>query len=200
MKRIYNLYKRDGIFEIFDRLLCKIKSEFIRRRFGYGKGFFLGSDTVWLTKGMGTVGEGFRTGKRCKFELILSYGSMGFEPSLSIGSNVTMNDDVHIGCAGKIILGNNILMASKIYISDHNHGSYATEDKDIFLSPKDRSLSVKEVIIEDDVWIGEMVSILPGVKIGKGCVIGANSVVTKDIPEYSIAAGTPAKVIKTFSR
>ena len=67
------------------------------------------------------------------------------------------------------------------------------------MSTQDRKLSAKPVIIHDDVWIGEMVSILPGVEIGKGSIIGANSVVTKYIPDYSIAAGNPAKVIKQYN-
>ena len=54
------------------------------------------------------------------------------------------------------------------------------------------------MIIHDDVWIGEMVSVLPDVEIGRGAIIGANSVVTKSVPEYSIVAGNPAKIIKRF--
>ncbi|MCR5188785.1 MAG: hypothetical protein K6C97_07595 [Treponema sp.] len=65
--------------------------------------------------------------------------------------------------------------------------------------PVNRKLSAKPVINHDDVWIGEMVSILPGVEIGKGAIIGANAVVTKSIPKYSIAVGNPAKVIKKYN-
>jgi acetyltransferase-like isoleucine patch superfamily enzyme len=60
--------------------------------------------------------------------------------------------------------------------------------------------SDKSVIIEDNVWIGDMVSIMPGVKIGQGSIIGSNAIVTKNIPPFSIAVGVPAKVIKTFDR
>ena len=59
-------------------------------------------------------------------------------------------------------------------------------------------LSAKSMIIHDDVWIGELVSVFPGVEIGKGAIIGANSVVTKSVPEYCIVAGNPAKVIKKY--
>ncbi|KAI9133931.1 DapH/DapD/GlmU-related protein [Acaryochloris sp. CCMEE 5410] len=52
------------------------------------------------------------------------------------------------------------------------------------------------VIIEDDVWLGAGTTVLDGVKIGKGCIVGAGAVVTKDLPAYAIAAGVPAKVIK----
>ncbi|MBL4677498.1 MAG: hypothetical protein JKY70_15040 [Mucilaginibacter sp.] len=60
-------------------------------------------------------------------------------------------------------------------------------------------MGTKPVIIEDNVWIGETVSVLPGVTIGKGSIIGASAVVTKNIPPYSIAVGNPAKVIKTYN-
>ena len=66
------------------------------------------------------------------------------------------------------------------------------------IPPVERMLSSEPIIIGDDVWIGEFVAILPGVTIGKGAVIGTLSVVTKDIPEYSIAVGSPAKAIKTY--
>ncbi|MFZ0597968.1 MAG: DapH/DapD/GlmU-related protein, partial [Flavobacterium sp.] len=118
---------------------------------------------------------------------------------IKIGENVQINDYVHIGAVGSITIGNNVLMASKIYISDHNHGSYDDISSDHPMSiPIERQSICKPVIIDDNVWIGESVCILPGVTIGKGCVIGALSVVTKDIPDYSIAAGNPAKVVKKY--
>jgi lipopolysaccharide O-acetyltransferase len=67
------------------------------------------------------------------------------------------------------------------------------------IEPQKRPLNSLPVIISKNVWIGESVSILPGVRIGKASIIGANSVVTKDIPDYSIAAGNPAKVIKKYN-
>lgn len=120
---------------------------------------------------------------------------------LKIGDNVQINDFVHIAAAKNVEIGNNVLIASKIFISDICHGEYTDIENmsDPNEHPNDRKLSAKPVIIHDDVWIGEMVSILPGVEIGKGSIIGANSVVTKSIPDYSIAAGNPAKVIKQYN-
>jgi lipopolysaccharide O-acetyltransferase len=65
--------------------------------------------------------------------------------------------------------------------------------------PGDRKLSTKPVRIEDNVWIGEYVTVLAGVTIGKGSIIGALSVVTSNIPPYAIAVGIPAKVIKIYN-
>jgi acetyltransferase-like isoleucine patch superfamily enzyme len=143
------------------------------------------------------IGENLITGFGCRIEAFPLNGN--YETCIKIGKNVQMNDYVHIGAVGSIIIGNNVLMASKIYISDHNHGSYDDLISDHPMSiPIDRKPVCKPVIIEDNVWLGESVCILPGVCIGKGSIIGALSVVSKDIPPFSIAVGIPAKVVKKY--
>ncbi len=123
-----------------------------------------------------------------------------FSPVLEIGNNVQVNDYVHIGAVEKVIIGNNVLIASKVFISDHNHGNYnGLLQSSPKVEPRKRPLFAKAVVIEDNVWIGEQVSVLPGVTIGEGSIIGANSVVSKNIPANSIAIGSPAKVIKIFN-
>ena len=119
---------------------------------------------------------------------------------LKIGNNVQVNDYVHIGAVGQVLIGNNVLIASKVYISDHNHGSYnGNFQSSPDIEPSKRQILSFPVIIEDNVWIGEQVSILPGVTIGQGSIIGANSVVSRSIPANCIAVGAPAKVIKKFN-
>jgi lipopolysaccharide O-acetyltransferase len=120
---------------------------------------------------------------------------------IEIGDNVEINDYVHIGAIDSVKIGNNVLIASKVYITDHDHGSYGRQGRhDSPLSaPRDRALSFAPVAIEDNVWIGEFVSVLQGVTIGKGSIVGAMSVVTRDIPPNCIAVGAPAKVIKRYS-
>lgn len=119
---------------------------------------------------------------------------------LHIGNDVQINDYVHIGAIDSVTIGDRVLIASKVFITDHNHGSYGFENihTSPLVPPLKRALSSAPVIIEEDVWIGEFVSILPGVTIGKGSIIGTMSVVTKDIPPFSIALGSPAKVVKQF--
>ncbi|WP_238555015.1 DapH/DapD/GlmU-related protein [Chryseobacterium sp. P1-3] len=109
-----------------------------------------------------------------------------------------MNDYVHITAMEKVQIGNNVLFASKIYVSDCSHGSYAGDNNDSSPDsiPHERKLFSKPVIIEDNVWLGEFVSVLPGVTIGKGTIVGANSLVSKSLPPYVIAVGIPAKPIK----
>jgi acetyltransferase-like isoleucine patch superfamily enzyme len=120
---------------------------------------------------------------------------------LRLGKNVQMNDYVHITAGENVTIGNNVLIASKVYISDTTHGEYSANEHSLpFDAPVARSLSFKPVVIEDNVWLGEGVCVLPGVTIGFGTIVGANAVVTKSIPAMSIAVGAPAKVIKKFNQ
>lgn len=119
---------------------------------------------------------------------------------LSIGNNVEINDYVHIGAVFSVTIEDNVLMASKIFITDHNHGSYSPEFGDNPLIPPSlRKLSYRPVHIHKNVWIGESVCILPGVNIGEGSIIGAFSLVNIDIPSYCIAVGNPVKIVKFFN-
>lgn len=120
-----------------------------------------------------------------------------YKPSIIIGENVIMNFRCHIGAINKIVIGNNVLIGSNVLITDHSHGY--NDISDIIEIPIKRKLYSKgPVVIDDNVWIGENASILPNVHIGKNSIIGANSVVVKDIPPFSIAAGNPARVIKNI--
>ncbi len=142
--------------------------------------------------------KGFTTGYSCRLDAFPIDKS---DICIEIGENCQINDNVHIGAVKSIKIGNNVLIASKVFISDHNHGYYGQDERhdSPLTTPKGRELSYKEVIIGDNVWIGEFVSVLHGVTIGNGCVIGSNSVVNKSIPPYSIAVGNPAKVIKVYN-
>jgi acetyltransferase-like isoleucine patch superfamily enzyme len=124
-----------------------------------------------------------------------SYSGQRFSPEIIIGDNVNMNTDCHIGCINKIVIGNNVLMASRIYISDHSHGEVTAEA--LKLPPVQRPLYSKgPVIIGDNVWIGEGVCIMPGVTVGENAIIGANAVVTKDVPAKAVVGGNPARLIR----
>lgn len=142
------------------------------------------------------LGINLTTGVGCRLEAFSSNG----KKTLFFGNNVQINDYVHISAMKKVRIGDNVLLAGKIYISDNSHGSYkgTLDDSDPDIQPIKRSYRSEEVEIEDNVWIGESVTILPGVTIGKGAIIGANSVVSKDIPPYTIAVGLPARVIKKY--
>lgn len=124
-----------------------------------------------------------------------------YNPQLIIKDNVRINESIHIDCTNYVEIGNNVTIGSKSFISDHNHGIYVGEKQTSpLIRPALRELTCDaKVIVGDNTWIGENVAILPNVNIGKGCIIGAGSIVTKDIPDYSIAVGNPAKVVKKFN-
>lgn len=147
-----------------------------------------------------TIGKRFHAGPYLRLEAVDRFAGKAFNPRIVIKDNVALNDFVHIGATNYVEIGNDVLMASKIFISDHNHGFYAGEGQsDPETPPGQRPLDGENrVIIEDNVWIGEFVSILPGVTIGRGSIVGANSVVSRDIPPHSIAVGSPARVVKRY--
>lgn len=144
------------------------------------------------------ISKGFTTGRHCRIE---AYPENSRSKVLSIGENVQINDFVHITAVNRVSIGNNVLMASKIYISDSSHGSYSGDEKDSDprTKPSERPLFTKDINIEDNVWLGEFVSVLQGVTIGKGTVVGSNSVVSRNLPSYVIAVGSPAKPIKKYN-
>ncbi len=119
---------------------------------------------------------------------------------LMIGSDVQINDYVHIAAIESISIGSGSLIASRVFISDHNHGQFHgnSPDDGPEISPEKRPLNTNPVWIGKNVWIGEQVCILPGVTIGDGAVIGAGSVVTRSVPAACVVTGNPARVLRKF--
>lgn len=138
-------------------------------------------------------GNNLTLGHSCRFDL------KGDKARLFIGDECEFGDNTHIVAYDKVEIGNNVLIASKVFISDTNHGKYSGENQTSpDTNPNDRILTQKPVKIGDRVWIGENVVILPGVSIGDGCIVGANSLVNCDVPNNSMAVGSPVRIIKTW--
>lgn len=142
-------------------------------------------------------GKKLTTGYHCRLESFCEKG----KKSLIFGNNIQINDFVHIAALKEVRIADNVLIASKVFITDLEHGSYCGNEDDSLPQSivKERPLSAKPVCIKENVWIGEHVSILPGVTIGENSIIGANSIVTKNIPANSIAVGSPTKIIKQYN-
>lgn len=142
-------------------------------------------------------GTKLTTGVGCRIE---AYPFSAENTVIKFGNNIQINDYVHIAAAKGVTIADDVLIAGKVFISDINHGTYNGEESDNPNTPPNRrKLSARPITIEKNVWIGESVCIMPGTTIGRGSIIGALSVVTKNIPPYSIAVGNPAKVIKEFN-
>lgn len=111
---------------------------------------------------------------------------------IEIGKGTYVGPYTCIAGYGKIEIGKDCLIASHSSIYAHNHAF-----DDLTTTIKDQGFTVEGIVIEDNCWLGSGVRVVDGVKIGRGSVIGAGAVVTKDIPPYSVAVGVPAKVIST---
>jgi acetyltransferase-like isoleucine patch superfamily enzyme len=129
-----------------------------------------------------------------KFSWLAATPLTNFDCKLIIGDGTAIGHFNHIYATRKIEIGNNVLLADKVYISDNQH-SYEDITIPVREQPIKQTANVK---IGDGSWLGENVCVM-GASIGKHTVIGANSVVTKDIPDYCIAVGSPAKIIKKYS-
>jgi len=177
------------------RRLC---SSLVASRFGRAPGqVYLGKDCVIMGHGHIHLEGRLIALARNRIEAIDRHGSQRYTPRLQIGDGVSMEYDCHIGCVNEVRIGARVLMASRVYISDHTHGG--TDLEDLMLAPNARPVISKgPVIFEDEVWLGEGVAVMPGVRIGRSSIIGANAVVTRDIPPFSVAVGAPARVIKTM--
>lgn len=138
-------------------------------------------------------GKNLTTGVGCRLDAFSNKKRI----VLRFGNDVQINDYVHIGAIESVSIGDRVLIASKVFITDHDHGNYSGNESPL-TPPKLRKLHSSPVIIESDVWIGEFVSILAGVTIGKGAVIGAMSLVNKNVPPYSVAVGVPVRIVKVF--
>jgi acetyltransferase-like isoleucine patch superfamily enzyme len=146
------------------------------------------------------MGENFSAGPGLWLEAIYRYSERSFQPRIVIGANVSLSHNVHIAATNYVEIGADVLVGSRVFITDHNHGSYGgTQPSNPLEPPSKRPLeSDQRTVIGDRVWLGDGVVVAPGATIGDGAVIGANSVVVGSIPGNSVAAGAPAKVLRTF--
>jgi len=117
-----------------------------------------------------------------------------YSPKIKIGDNFCAGSGLFIACIDEIVIEDKVLLSDRVFISDHVHGYEDTAQSII-----DQPLRKKgKVLIKTGSFIGINAVIMPGVTIGKNSVVGASSVVTKDVPDFCIAAGNPAKIIRRY--
>ncbi|MDE6017512.1 MAG: acetyltransferase [Muribaculaceae bacterium] len=143
-------------------------------------------------------GNNLTTGIGCRLEAFVADGDSSIK--LNMGDNIQFNDYVHISAIRSVEIGNDVLIASHVYISDNSHGSYKGDlnDSSPDIVPIQRPYFVAPVKIGDRVWLGEGVIIMPGSEIGDGSIVGAHSIVSGIVPTNSIVAGSPARIIKIW--
>lgn len=163
----------------------------------------LGNRNVYVCGEMTTIGEDYISiGDHSRIERGCAITAWDYTPdgekhtpSIIIGEGCSFGECNHISAINRIEIGNHVLTGRWVTIVDNNHGDTSMDS--LRVEPVMRKvLSKGPVIIGDNVWIGDKATILPGVTIGEGAVVAANSVVTKDVPAYSIVAGNPARVVK----
>lgn len=185
--------------------------------------------TAWIRNFIGELGEGSAIGYPCSLQggghlrvrigshtTVQSHGILGcwerycamesdgseikqrFEPEILIGNNCTIGEYTQITAINKISIGDGMLTGRYVYIGDNAHGGLSWDESKI--RPLRRQLTSKgEVKIGRNVWIGDKATILAGVTIGDNVIVGANSVVTNDIPSNTMVAGAPARIIKSLN-
>lgn len=171
-----------------------LRRKLLSKRVGYGK-FGINSDIykpimVYNKKNM-YIGNNVVIRNGARIETIVNWKGVSYSPILLIDDNVSCEQNVHIVCAKKIHIMSGVTIGPNVMIMDNEHRYEGRDDKIL-----QKELYLKETIIGKYTFIGKNACIMPGVTIGNRCVIGANAVVTKDIPDNSVAVGIPAKVIK----
>ncbi|HET7891801.1 MAG TPA: DapH/DapD/GlmU-related protein [Candidatus Sulfotelmatobacter sp.] len=148
-----------------------------------------------------TFGKNVYAERNLWLEAVTSYRSQQFHPEINIGDSVSFSDGVHISAINSIVIGSHCLFGSKSYVSDHNHGIYRGDQQSSPDEPPvQRALGGGgPVVIEENVFVGENAVILGPATLGRGAIIGANSVVRGIVPANTIVAGAPAKPIKIFN-
>lgn len=130
-------------------------------------------------------------GSNCSYRLLSS--TFSFPENLVLGNDVHLGKGTEIDAAGGVEIGDGVIFAPEVCVYSRTHNFNSS---DLAALPFDNRMLTAKVTINDYVWIGRRVIILPGVTIGMGAVIGAGAVVSKDLPDYAVAVGNPARVVK----
>lgn len=185
--RWWTNHKQNGKAYIYQFTLTK--------KFRQADGVVFGSDMETRGEECISIGAGTHFGKGCILSAWTKTCEGEYTPEIIIGENCDFGMYNHITSTNKIIIGDNLLTGKWVTISDNNHGN--TDWETLHTAPLYRPIISKgPVVIGNDVWIGEKATILSGVCIGDGAVVGANSVVTIDVPAYCVVGGNPARIIK----
>jgi acetyltransferase-like isoleucine patch superfamily enzyme len=141
-----------------------------------------------------SLGERTTVGRHALMSLIKNYGSDVFEPKIYIGNDVYIGSHLYLVAVGEITIGDGCVLSDYVNINDASHGLDPTagpimQQRLVFKGP---------IRIGQNCFLGFRSAILSGVSLGEGCVVGINSVVTKSFPAYSMIAGAPARVVRTF--
>ena len=193
MKKKHKDMARRSIGSLLSSVRRHLYSRHVGRRFkSFGKGTTIFPGTQLEGVRFIELGKGVSVGRRA---IITAWPMPGKDPVLKVGDRTCIGGGCHLTAINRIEIGADVAIGEGVTITDNSHGRVERSELDVH--PFRRPLVSKGPVLSGDcVWIGDKATILPGVTIGKGSVIGANAVVTKDVPDYCVAAGNPAVVLK----
>lgn len=148
--------------------------------------FWPGGRVFTLIRKLLLSGMGCKIGSNCEIE---PHVDVGFKPELIIGCRCQINQNTVLKNAR---IGSDVMIAPGVVLLDRSHKHMRTDIPMAMQGETPRSITY----ISNDVWIGQNAVVMPGLKIGRGVIIGAGSVVTRDIPDWAVVAGVPAKIIR----
>lgn len=174
----------------------KIISEYYKMKYGdFGIGSKIYSPNIIISnKKHIFIGKNVCIRQNARIEPVLHWINTTYDPKIIIEDGVVIEQNFHLACANYVKIGKDTLISSYVFISDLNH-IY----EDIMMPVLKQGLEVKKTEIGEKCFVGTGAKIMAGVKIGNNCVIGANAVVTHDVPDFCIVAGIPAKIIKKYN-
>lgn len=176
-------------------ILKRIFWFFHKYSFGsFGKLSLLDRPLVIYNKKNIFIGDSVTIRPNIRIEPIKRWISKEYYPRITIGDFTCIEQNCHITCASKVYIGKYVTIAAYSCVSDIDH-EYEDIEKGILQQP----IIIKETVIGDGTFIGMGSRIMPGTNIGKHCIIGANSVVNRDIPDYAVAVGIPARIVKKYN-
>ncbi|HLY31709.1 MAG TPA: acyltransferase [Ktedonobacterales bacterium] len=139
-----------------------------------------------------TFGDRVTVGRYAMIRPTRQYGGGALGEGLRVGNNSNIGPFAYVGCSGYIEIGDDVMMGPRVSLYAENHNF-----EDVTHTMKSQGVKRETIVIEDDCWLGSHSVILAGVRIGHGSIIAAGSVVSRDVPPYSICGGVPAKVIRS---
>lgn len=180
-------------YRMFERLICKCFSVLVSGAFAsFGKHTILVLPVRLSGERRIALGERVFVGAGSWLQALTD--GPDDSVAIQIGSGTSIAAGCVISAVRSVTLEEDVLIATNVYISDHIH-RYIDTEKPIRVQGVDK---VQPVLVKRGAWLGQNVVVCPGVTIGRGSVIGANSVVNKDIPDFCLAVGAPARVMKSF--
>lgn len=190
MKKLLNFMKKP-LKQKVRTIKAKILFPFRKMVYGgFGKKSDIYRPLMIVNKRKIFVGNNVMIRDFARIEPVTEWNGEEYNPIIKIGDNVSIEQNLHLVCARKVIIEDDVTISANVMIMDNSH--QYNDNVDVL----QQGLDIKETVVRRGAFIGKNVCVMPGVTLGKYCVVGANAVVTHDVPDYAVVAGVPAKVIK----